>query len=124
MFHFLPIDFTYVSDINGVYSIIDQFIVYNSQNACLNTLCTVNDVDCNISDHLLYVCIFIFLLILCIIVTLDILYQSLSNLHQMNQCYRRILDLSLQGIVLPDDQVLVEIVSLFITYTCDCEFAR
>ena len=46
-----PIDFTYVSDVNGTYSTIDHFIIYNSLNTCVNNHCTVNDID-NMSDHL------------------------------------------------------------------------
>ena len=43
--------FTYVSDVNGTYSTIYNFIIYNSPNTCVNNYCTVNDID-NMSDHL------------------------------------------------------------------------
>ena len=45
------IDFTYVSDINCIYSTIDHFIISNSLNTCVNKYCTVNDIDI-MSDHL------------------------------------------------------------------------
>ena len=48
---FITLIFTYVSDVNGIYSTIDNFIVSNLLNICVNKYYTVNDID-NMSDHL------------------------------------------------------------------------
>ena len=98
-----PIEFTYISDMNGAKSLIDHFIISSQILECVTNVCVMNDVE-NQSDHLP------------ISLSINLPIEKVQIINERNfiskpkwfvadfamlQCYKNELDKALKQIILP-----------------------